>query len=52
MHRDPTFDQAHANLERAKRRAALVPLMIIRKQRRIRALMKRIRGRRARDYGL
>lgn len=45
MHRDPTFEQAHASLERAKRRAALLPLMIIRKQRRIRALMKRM-GRR------
>lgn len=46
MHRDPTFEQAHANLEREKRRLAALPQLIVQKQRRIRVLLKRVKGRR------
>ena len=45
MHRDPTFEQAHANLEREKRKAAELPVVIMRKRRRIQAaLRKTLRG--------
>lgn len=46
MHRDPTFEQAHANLEREKRRLAELPQLIVQKQRRIRVLLRRVKGRR------
>lgn len=45
MYRDPTFEQAHANLEREKRRLAELPQLIIQKQRRIRVLLKKAKVR-------
>ncbi len=41
MHRDPTFEQAHANLEREKRQQAEAQRLIPMKQRRIQALLKK-----------
>lgn len=41
MHRDPTFESAHINLEREKRKQAESLRLIPMKQRRIQALLKK-----------